>query len=232
MTELLSWSIVLRSDLSDIVSDMPSAVLTISPELQHENLPPEVGLLLPTNMGPRQLIDTVIGKPGLGDGSILGLFLADPLFNFSREKIRLREGGFTWVANLPSVEQQDTDFSQQLADVGLDRKREFDLLARFKSEGFRIAAIVADNVAAAAAIEIRADIMIVMPRVVDFAAGFPSLRQRGKVAQDVFETIDITGWSGLLLGLGDRTEIEHESQWPICVHGLLCRPEPMPLVLP
>src|SRR3546814_3025549 len=54
------------------------------------------------------------------------------------------------VANLPTVEQQDVDFAQQLADVGLDFTREVDHLGRFRRAGFNVIAAVAGTAAAAA----------------------------------------------------------------------------------
>src|SRR3546814_2886307 len=66
----------------------------------------------------------------------LGLFLADPFLNIAGQVSRLRRAGVTSVANLPTVEQQDVDFAQQLADVGLDFTREVDHLGRFRRAGF------------------------------------------------------------------------------------------------
>jgi len=223
---MLSWKIVLRAGVGDIAADAPTQVLTIAPTFRHENMPLEVGLLLPTNTGPRQFLEEINHNPPTTRGAILGLFLNDPLLNIPTESARLLKSGFQWVANLPSVEQQDLYFSQQLSDVGLDRQREFDLLALLKSEGFKIAVVLADSAAVPAAVKLDPEIIIVAPRVADFAAGFPSPRQRGRAAQEVFHTTQDLGWSGLLLGLGERGEVDHESLWPNCVHGLLCRPEP------
>src|SRR3546814_12331527 len=80
----------------------------------------------------------------------LGLFLADPFLNIAGQVSRLRRAGVTSVANLPTVEQQDVDFAQQLADVGLDFTREVDHLGRFRRAGFNVIAAVAGTAAAAA----------------------------------------------------------------------------------
>ena len=223
---MLSWKIVLRTDTGKREANMPVKVLTISPTFQHDNMPLEVSLLLPTNMGPRHFLKGIYQNPPASSSAILGLFLNDPLLNISTESARLLKSGFQWIANLPSVEQQDFDFTQQLSDVGLDRQREFDLLERLKSEGFKIAAILSDSTAVSSVVKINPEIIIVVPRVSDFAAGFPSPRQRSQAAQDVFQATQDLGWSGILLGFGDHSEIDHERLWPKCVHGLLCRPVP------
>ena len=68
--------------------------------------------------------------------------------------------------------------------------------------------------------------MIVLPRVADFAAGFPSFRQRGAAAHAVAEAARQAGWTGFLLGLAERREADHETLWPDSLDGVLCRPAP------
>jgi aryl carrier-like protein len=223
--ETLSWKIVLRAEIADLNTDLPQEILTIAPTFRHDGMPFEVGLLLSTNMGPRQFLNEINLGPPENSNAILGLFLNDPLLNITTESARLLKSGYRWITNLPSVEQQDLDFSQQLSDVGLDKQREFDLLARLKSEGFKIAVVVADNEAASTVVKLNPEIIIVVPKVSDFAAGFPSPRQRGQAAQNIFQATKDLGWAGLLLGLGEHSEIDHESLWPNCLNGLLCRPK-------
>jgi hypothetical protein len=225
MIELMNWRIVLRSERKPALTSVPSSILTIAPQFHHENLPSEVGLLLPTNSGPRALIDTVVETPNLCRDAALGLFLADPLLNLTREHRRLSDAKVEWVSNLPSTEQQDIEFSQQLSDVGLDYKRERDMLASFRSAGFKIVAVVTDATAAAAMTEVYPEVVIVLPRIADFAAGFPSLHQRGSMTQEIFHVLQDAGWSGILLCLGETSELAHERQWPDKVDGLICRPE-------
>lgn len=224
--EMLSWKIVLREDIRVREANIPEQVLTIAPAFQHDNMPLEVSLLLPTSMGPRHFLKKINQNSPVSENAILGLFLNDPLLNITTEKSRLRQSGFQWIANLPSVEQQDHEFAQQLSDVGIDRQREFDLLDRLKSEDFKIAVVVSDSTAIPSVVKIDPDIIIVIPKVSDFAAGFPSPRQRSQAALDVFHASQERGWSGILLGFGDHSEIDHERLWPNCVHGLLCRPLP------
>ncbi|HSH43405.1 MAG TPA: phosphoenolpyruvate hydrolase family protein, partial [Arenicellales bacterium] len=163
-------------------------------------MPDEVAMLLPTNPGPVALVDDLLKESGFPDGLILGLLLASPFLNVKVESARLRRAGFTRIANLPSVVQHDEEFSQQLADVDLGFERELECLSRFRAQGFELTAVVADARTAAAAAAIDPEIIIVLPRVADFAAGFPSLRQRGSAVQSAAESARETGWSGTLLG--------------------------------
>ncbi len=224
MVDLMTWRIALRSPGVTLGPGLPAAVVTAEPRFRHERMPAEIGLLLPTNEGPKQLIDAVVADPARCGDAILGLFMANPFLNISLEGPRLTGAGVRWVANLPSVEQQDEDFSKHLADVALDRERELDCLSRFRAQGFRIAVVVADGPGAVAAAAIEPDTMIILPRVADFAAAFPSLRQRGAAAQAVYEATRANGWHGPILGLGKAREAQHQGLWPERLDGLLCRP--------
>lgn len=225
MNDRLMWPIVLRTAADpEAGAAVPAAILTAGARFHHEGMPEEVAVLLPTSHGPARLIDDVAKHPSLCAGAMLGLFLAGPFLNITLESARLRRAEVRWIANLPSVEQQDLEFSRQLTDVGLDLDRELQCLARFRSEGFRIAAVVADARGATTAAAIQPDAMIVLPRVADFAAGFPSLRQRSTAVQAVAEAARHAGWSGLILGLGDTSEARSERLWPAHLDGLVCRP--------
>lgn len=226
MAEVLLWRIVLRRSVARS-PDLPTAIITAAPPFRTENMPDEIGILLPTNGGPKQLIATVSSAPFLCTRSILGLFLANPFLNVRVDGARLTRSGVRWVANLPSVEQQDEEFSAQLADVELDRRREFENLAQFRAQGFMIAAVVATEAGAEAALAIGPDAIVVMPRVADFAAGFPSLRQRDTAARSVASALRAAGWQGPLLGLGDAREIDSEQLWSASLDGLVCRPVPI-----
>ena len=220
----LSWDITLRRE-SDLGSPhLPPAILTARPRFTAGGLPGEVALLLPNNNGASELISEVMAAPTQMEERALGLFLADPFFNVASESSRLRESGVTWVANLPSVEQQDHEFVQLLGDVGLDRSLELERLAKLKSDGFGVLTMVAGAEAASAAAEISPDAVVVLPRVADFAAGFPSFRQRGAAARDVREALQAAGWSGPLLGLAAETEVAHTTLWPDVLDGVVCRP--------
>ena len=222
--QLLSWPIVPRARAADRARALPASLITIAPAFRHESMPDEVALLLPTNPGPAGLIEAVLQNPALCRDAILGLFLAGPFLNLALDGARLADAGVAWVANLPSIEQQDEDFAQQLADVGLDRGREQARLAELSGQGFHTAAVVADGPGAAAALAAGPEVLLVLPRVAEFAAGFPSLRQRGTAAQGVAEAARAAGWRGLLLGLADEREAGHEGLWPEALDGILCRP--------
>lgn len=223
----LSWDITLReeSDRDSLV--LPPAILTARPRFSESGLPDEVALLLPNNNGASGLITEVLAAPAQLENRALGLFLADPFFNVAAETGRLRESGTGWVANLPSVEQQDHDFVQLLGDVGLDRDLEIERLAKLKAGGFHVLAVVAGVEAARAAAEIGPDALFVLPRVADFAAGFPSFRQRGAAVKDVRVALEAADWHGPLLGLAAETEVAHATLWPDELDGVVCRPTPL-----
>ena len=221
MEKFLNWRIVLRKE-SPYTEGLPAALRCLAPPFRHSGLPEEVGLLLPNRDGLSAQLDALDSgtpKDGLAD-SALGLFLADPFIHLARVVPRLARGGVSWVANLPSVEQQDSEFSQQLSDVGLDGGLEVKRLEELKGAGFRVLAVVADADSARAAAAIGPEALIVLPRVGDFAAGFPSFRQRGAAAAAVRET----GWRGPLLGLAEIGESAHETLWPEALDGVVCRP--------
>lgn len=225
--DFLYWQIILRDRLADKKDLAPSGILTFAPTFRHENMPDEISLLLPTNDGPRALIDAVMTEDTRNPNAALGLFLADPFLNFTREAARLKSADVQWIANLPSIEQQDRDFSQQLDDVELDFARECRMLAAFRREDFRIAVVVADAESAEQAVRLSPDLLIILPRIADFAAGFPSRHQRGTIAQMIRSRVSKLGWHGPLLGLGEAAEAAHESQWPDALDGLLLRPVPL-----
>lgn len=224
MVDTLRWRIVTGGSFSSPDADFPEAIATIGPPFHHESMPDEVAMLLPTNAGPTRLIEWLINASTKPGSLILGLFLASPFLNVRVESPRLLAAGFQWIANLPSVVQQDVEFSQQLNDVELGFDRELEYLAQFRSEGFRTAAVVADAPTASAAAAAGCDAMIVLPRISDFAAGFPSLRQRSTSVRAVIEATQTAGWSGTVLGLGEARDANNEGLWPNGLDGLVCRP--------
>lgn len=190
-------------------------------------MPNEVALLLPNDNGASDLISKVLTMPSYLQARALGLFLADPFFNAGTEAARMRDTGIKWVANLPSVAQQDQEFVQLLGDVGLDHNMEVERLRELTASGFRILAVVAGPEAAEAAAGVNPGAMFVIPRVIDFAAGFPSFRQRGAAAREVHEAATSAGWTGPLLGLAAESEVAHETLWPDVLDGVVCRPVPI-----
>lgn len=225
MLNLLAWRLVLRPSILGQNWPIPPSILTGVPRLRHEGLPPEVGLLLPNTDGPAGLVAGLAKGAFQAQGAALGLFLADPFLNISGEVDALRRHGIDCIANLPSVEQQDPEFSQQLGDVGLDFAREVEGLRQFREQGFRILAGVAGPAAAVAVTPLNPLAVVVLPRVPDFAAGFPSFRKRGTVAREIREALRSAEWSGPLLGLATASEAEHETLWPDVLDGVVCRPE-------
>lgn len=222
---LLTWQIVRRA--ASLVCDwpLPPAILTAGPPFCHESLPAEISLLLPNTPGAGGLIAAVAAAPDRLAGQAFGLFLADPFLNVPGEVAGLRAAGVSCIANLPSVEQQDVEFAQQLEDVGLDFAREVDRLGQFRHAGFQVIAVVAGVPAAAAVRLLAPQAVVVMPRIADFAAGFPSFRRRGALAREIKAALG--DWSGPLIGLATGGETAHETLWPDVLDGVLCRPQPL-----
>lgn len=225
MEKFLTWRIALRQPPRQPPQDLPASLLTLAPPLRHAALPEELGLLLPNRDSLRLSIEALAARPRPDDGAAVGLFLADPFLHLASQAAPLAESGVAWVVNFPSVEQQDREFSQQLTDVGVDAALERERLAGFRDAGFGILAVVADAETAAQAAKLDPAALIVLPRVGDFAAGFPSFRQRGAAALEVAGAARATGWAGALLGLGKPEEADHERLWPDCLDGLLLRPD-------
>lgn len=224
---IASWSIRLKPHAPQKLS-VPDRILTYAPSIPDEDMPQEVSILLPTHPGPQSLIDQISNGQACDSSTAFGLFMSDPFLALEREARRINAMGVGWVCNLPTVEQHDEEFTQQLSDVGLDRTKEYEALSEFKSAGLRIAVVVSNAPAALEAISLSPDALMVLPRVSDFAAGFPSPRQRGAAAQLVQDAINDTSWRGPLLGYGDDREVDHPSQWPECVDGMLFRPTGIP----
>jgi hypothetical protein len=223
---LLTWQIVRRASTSARDWPLSPAILTAGPPFSHESLPAEISLLLPNTPGAGGLVAAVAAAPDRLAGRALGLFLADPFLNLPWEVAGLRAAGVSWVANLPSVEQQDVEFAQQLEDVGLDFAREVDRLGQLRRAGFQVIAVVAGVPAAAAVRLLAPQAVVVVPRIADFAAGFPSFRRRGALAREVKAALG--DWTGPLLGLATAGEAAHETLWPDVLDGVLCRPQPLP----
>lgn len=219
------WKVVRRPSAVARNPLLPGGIVTAGAPFQHESMPSEVALLLPNTAGASGLIAAVAARPGICAGQALGLFLADPFLNLAAETAGLQSAGIGCLANLPSVEQQDPDFTQQLEDVGLDFAREVDRLGQLRRAGFHILAVVAGPAAAAAVAPLDPLAVVVVPRVADYAAGFPSFRQRGVVAQQVATALSAADWQGPLLGLATAGEAAHETLWPDVLDGVLCRPE-------
>jgi len=226
---LLTWRVVPRAAAQAIEAALPPAIVTVGTPFSDESLPPEVALLLPNTPGAAGVLAAVSGRPHLQAGSALGLFLADPFLNVPGEVPRLKAVGIAAIANLPSVEQQDLDFAQQLGDVGLDFGREADRLGEFRRAGFAVIAVVAGAAAARAVRPLEPLAVVVVPRVADYAAGFPSFRRRGALAREVAAALAAEGWRGPLLGLAAASEAAYETLWPDVLDGVLCRPEPLNL---
>lgn len=217
---LAFWRIV----APDHAENLPAGFLTAAPSLPGDRVPMEVGLLLPAGKGRGMVTDTVVANPAAAVGKGVGLFMANPFLAVDREASRLQAVGVNWVANLPSTHQQDADFRQQLQDVGLDWARELSCLERFGALGLKRLAVLCDEAGSAEVVAAKPDAVAILPRVADFAAGFPSMLRRGGSAQTVAKTLRGAGWNGPVLVLGSEAEAASPALWPPGVDGLLLRP--------
>lgn len=224
VTNLLTWQVVLRPGTDAPDPGLPSSVLTVAPGFMDDRVPAEASLLLPNCPGNDAFLATLARLPSLPREAAAGLFLADPFLVPVQAARRLTAAGIAWVCNLPSCTQQDAGFLAQLGDVGLDHDREVAGLAAFSGAGCRTLAVVVDAPGARRAMEIRPDAVLVMPPVSDFAAGFPSFRQRGSAITQICEAIGDSGWGGAVLGLATQGEAGHASIWPPQLAGVVVRP--------
>ncbi|WP_425403529.1 hypothetical protein [Hwanghaeella sp.] len=203
---------------------LPACILTAAPSLPGDRVPMEVGLLLPTGGGKDSVTGIVPSDAEERGAAGIGLFMANPFLSVEREAERLKRAGVEWVSNLPSTHQQDPEFRQQLEDVGLDWTREVRCLAEFGELGFKRLAVLCDEAACADVLAARPEAVAILPRVADFAAGFPSMLRRGGSAQGVAMALREKGWSGPVLVLGSEAEAASPTLWPHGVDGLLLRP--------
>jgi hypothetical protein len=224
MSNLLFWSLVLRNAEAGGAQGLPRGIATFAPPFGADDVPNEVALLLPNRDSLGLTRQALESDPDAVGGLAVGLFLANPFLDPAMETKHLRRLGVAWIANLPSVEQQDTEFTQQLDDVGLDRSLEFARLAAFRKADFGVIAVVADGEGARLALAADPAALFVMPRVADFAAGFPSFRQRGAMAAEVRRALGDTNWRGPIFGLGTADEAGHAGVWPDALDGLILRP--------
>jgi len=246
--DILSWRITHRDHDVRPYSPYPREIWTGSPAFRSEHLPDEVALLLPNHDGNTSFLRALNGHHGVEGARVeggrveggrvegervaadtemskrvAGLFLADPFLNMTPIAKDLERAGVGWICNLPSVDQQDEDFYAQLSDVGLDRGRELERLQAFRDRGFQIAVVVTHQGGSAAALALRPDAILCLPRVIDFAAGFPSLLQRGHICDSVAQQGKNSGWDGPILMLGKPDEADHPRIWPDSADGLFFR---------
>ncbi len=222
---VMEWRLALRDGSPWEELGLPSAILTLAPGFLDPEMPAELGLLLPNADGPGELIQTVEETPGLIAGRGLGLFLADPLLNVPVTLQRLLSGGTPWIANLPSVAQHDPELLQMLEDVGLDHPLETARLSDLQGGGLMAIAVATGGETAAATAAVAPAAIFILPRVRDFAAGFPSPRQRGAAVREAAAAARGTGWDGPILALAAANEAEHEVLWPDGCDGIVCRPQ-------
>ncbi|NMM43707.1 hypothetical protein HH303_04405 [Rhodospirillaceae bacterium KN72] len=218
---VLTWEIAARAPSESL----PSRIVTERPPLPPDRFPPEIGLLLPAAREGNGIQSFMTDMPDPG-GTAVGMFLANPFLNVSRTARHLIDSGIQWISNFPSIDQQDIDFGQQLDDVGLDRTFEFRTLKTFADTGLKSLAVLCDPAGVPGALASRPAAVLTVPRVADFAAGLPSMRYRGTLADTIMAALREAGWNGPVLAIGTRIEATSPTLWPDMIDGLLLRPAP------
>ncbi len=225
MQNVMEWRLTLRAGSRWKDLGLPSAVLSIAPGFLDPDMPAELGILLPNVGGCGDLIAHVERVPEALTDAALGLFLADPLLNVSVTAQRLKSVGAGWIANLPSVAQHDPELLQMLEDVGLDHPLETARLSDLQGSGLSAIAVATGGGTAASIAAVDPAAIFILPRVRDFAAGFPSPRQRGAAVREAATAAHATGWKGPILALAASNEADHEVLWPDGCDGIVCRPQ-------
>ncbi len=212
------WRMAVSEEYSDIFSGfLFCQAAPVDPAL----IPPEVSLMLPNRDGQAALLKSLeAGRSELHDQTV-GLFLSDPFLRLEPLAERLKSNGVDTVVNFPSVEQQDLEFTSLLSDVGLDKNLEHENLSALSNLGFKIGVVANTEDGAADAAGLSPAFMLVVPKVPDFAAGFPSMRQRGTLAQAVRRGAAKKGWKGPILTIGQETEADFPTLWPDGVAGVV-----------
>ncbi len=223
----MTWRVALRREHVSRELHIPTSILTVAPGFVDERIASEAALLLPNSASNEAFLEAVTKSAVDTSDIAIGLFLADPFLKQEALARQLRKIGCAWVSNLPSVVQQDQEFSALLGDVGLDFKREIGRLAVFAGSGLCTLAVVSNAAEARQAMAIEPNALLVLPRVADFAAGFPSFRQRGSAIALVFDALYSEGWTGTLLCLATVNEADHETLWPAQLTGVVTRPVPI-----
>lgn len=196
--------------------DLPEAILTPRAPVTSSSLPIELAALLPTS----GFDDAWLSK--VPAGACAGLFLGNPLRQDTRTFKLLRDASIAWIANLPSVSQHDTDFIENLAEVGMGPEQELDRLARYQGEGFKCIASVSSAKDAYYAHNLGLKTICVLPQVRAYEGGFPSELVRNRAVSEVKDAIGDA--DATLLSIVTRAEAGARSVWPPQVSAVLERP--------
>ena len=213
--DFLFWEIVGHSRL---LANLPSGILTPNNSNLDDQIPPEIGLLLP---GPQAEV-SLPSQDHLGHNAAVGLFLADPTINRKIIANAIQQHSNPWITNLPSVTQHDLGFRQTLEDVSLGASLEFDVLEYLSQIGLKILALVQNTDDARMALQSGADALLVFPPTAAFEWGFPSAQSREQQITDIRSAL--TGLKVPLLGLLDVGERSLPLTWPSGLDAGVLRP--------
>jgi len=211
------WRIATHGEFSGA---FPEKIVSLAAPISPSDVAPEVSIMLPNRDAHSLLrLPPPAGRDDLKNAA-MGVFLSDPFLRLESIAARLVEWGIDTVINFPTVEQQDVEFTGLLADVGLDKSLEFKNLEALSKSGLRLGIVTNSREGGAQAAKLNPTFLFVVPKVPDFAAGFPSLRQRGALVQVVRQGALESGWDGPILMLGQQTEADHPRLWPDGVSGV------------
>ena len=217
MCRFLEWKLVATNGRAEGRS-LPMGIVTIGPAFQHERLPPEAGMLLPSADTNLVLLSLLEARPERFAGLAAGLFLSDPFLNVDLAIKRLQAAGVTWIAALPSACQHEPDFRRYLREVDLDLERELRVLKVLEETGLSTISTVASAEDAAVVASV-ATAVLVLPNTAEFADGFPDLAIRLELEEAAHQT---DAPAPLRLGLRSP----HEERWVGRLDGAVLRPTP------
>lgn len=216
--KILFWKIIASTVEREA---LPKGIYTQRNTIASPRMPPEVALLLPgQHCGPNRLeLSKIPTNCAVGD------FFANPVLNIHKLIQVLKSNNITWVTNLPSLSQHDTEFRHNLAEVGIGYEMEINALSQIKRAGIKIIAAAGTPADADLAKDLDLDALLVIPPVDAFETGFPSTFKRA--AQ--IKIIRNTGISSeiALLGLVTQAENALVSTWPKGLDGAVMRPQPL-----
>lgn len=200
---------------------MPAHIVTFAAGFQPVNLSPEIGMLLPTTAGTKQVTDALTTSPQLFKNAVTGLLVTDPTLNFERTVASLKAANCQWIANLPSISPHEVEFKNYLNEVALGIPTEVEMLTNFKTSGFKIMAVLADLSEAPLISTLSPEAVLIMPKVSDFLEGWPCITTRKNNEAAIHASLEQNGWTGSCFGY--RAPDEDSNDWP-CVE----RPRPLP----
>lgn len=184
------WRFISAPDGRKAHHPLPLGIMTPGVTRLSERLPVEIEYLLPRRSGSTDWRDDLVEHLRYDPALAVGLFLSDPFVGVDPFAAVLRRLGARWICNLPSTAQFDPDFAAALGDVGLGHRFEMKLLSQLIEHGFEGIATIATPREAKAARVAGAAALFVIPRIGDYANGFPRLSERQLALKAIRDVLD------------------------------------------